>query len=71
MSEIQRQPVKSFPVKLTCRACGKNIDLWFNGGELDQQECCGYIYGVEATGYEMYVEQPRAARPQGDREEPR
>ncbi len=32
---------------LNCRNCGKNITLWFNGGELDREECCGFIYSLE------------------------
>ena len=29
---------------ITCKVCGKAIELWYNGGELDRRECCGYEY---------------------------
>lgn len=30
-----------------CLTCGKKLHLYFNGGELDQRECCGLIYRTE------------------------
>ena len=30
--------------EVTCLGCGKQVRLWFNGGELDRQDCCGYRY---------------------------
>ena len=27
-----------------CIACGKELILYFNGGELDCKTCCGYKY---------------------------
>lgn len=33
-----------------CLVCGKEIELWLNGGELDFKECCGYsYYGAHKT----------------------
>jgi hypothetical protein len=29
---------------IKCISCNKNIHLWYNGGELDEKECCGYEY---------------------------
>lgn len=30
-----------------CIVCGKELNLWYNGGELDQSECCGHVYELE------------------------
>lgn len=31
----------------TCLSCHKKIELWWNGGELDTAQCCGYTYELE------------------------
>ena len=33
--------------QVLCRGCKKTITLWFNGGELDTEQCCGYEYALE------------------------
>lgn len=32
---------------VSCRVCGREMALWFNGGELDRRECCGLEYRLE------------------------
>lgn len=39
--------VDDFPLKIECIECGKPFVLWFNGGELDSQSCCGLRYSLE------------------------
>ncbi len=39
--------VNSLPLEINCQKCGKEITLWFNGGELDDGRCCGYRYALE------------------------
>lgn len=39
-----------------CKGCGKNIRLWFNGGELDERQCCGYTYRLEHKRIDFVVE---------------
>lgn len=29
---------------IKCLVCGREIKLWFNGGELGEEVCCGYRY---------------------------
>ena len=43
---------------VTCQKCGKIITLWFNGGELDRQECCGMTYRLESPIVYLVVEKP-------------
>ncbi|TET40180.1 MAG: hypothetical protein E3J66_07240 [Dehalococcoidia bacterium] len=38
-----------------CLNCGRNIKLWYNGGELDEEDCCGYRYYGRHTGTEIMV----------------
>lgn len=45
---------------IPCRECRKPVTLWFNGGELDRQECCGITYYTQATGYELVIDSPEA-----------
>lgn len=63
MAETERVPltkdsVESGVVDVRCRLCGRLVRLWFNGGELDRQTCCGVSYALEATGYELIVSKP-------------
>lgn len=50
MKQVQRLENKfteTYTEELKCISCGKEIELWYNGGELDQVECCGYLYRGE------------------------
>jgi hypothetical protein len=50
MAELERREAftdGSYVERLPCRGCGKIIELWFNGGELDYKKCCGYWYALE------------------------
>jgi hypothetical protein len=40
---------------IACRGCGRTLTLWFNGGELDMTECCGYRYETRSVGYELVI----------------
>jgi hypothetical protein len=51
-----------FPVRILCK-CFREITLYFNGGELDRAECCGFKYEVRATGYELVITPPAPAPP--------
>ena len=46
---------KSFAVSTSCRVCAKPIDLHFNGGELDQRECCGFVHRLESRGADYVI----------------
>jgi hypothetical protein len=52
-----------------CLGCGRTITLWFNGGELDRETCCGYTYATEAVDYQLVITGPPAptAETQADR----
>lgn len=39
-----------------CPVCGRCFHLYFNGGELDEDECCGLSFRTEATGYQLVIE---------------
>ena len=41
---------------INCRGCGREISLYYNGGELDERRCCGYEYRTEATGFQLVIE---------------
>jgi len=44
---------------IKCRGCDKVVTLYFNGGELDRTECCGYEYETRATGHELIITPPQ------------
>lgn len=44
-----------------CYGCGRDIVLWFNGGELDSRECCGYSYSLEHVRIDFVVIAPESA----------
>lgn len=46
-----------------CLSCGKKIELWFNGGELDESMCCGIKYALEIGRIDLIIH-----RPSGDKE---
>ena len=41
--------------KIPCVVCGKTIQLFWNGGELDRQECCGHRYYTHHAQVDLYV----------------
>ena len=47
MKEISREIVFDMPITKNCLKCGKEIVLYFNGGELDDTECCGLYYNLQ------------------------
>lgn len=49
MKEIYKANVEieNLPLEIKCKKCHENITLWFNGGELDEAECCGYKYSLQ------------------------
>lgn len=40
---------------IACLGCGKLIHLFFNGGELDRQDCCGFIYKTEDVQVDLVI----------------
>lgn len=56
--EVKR--IKNIPIgeyfKTNCVECGKSIELYFNGGELDYVNCCGYDYSLEHVQIDFIVE---------------
>ena len=38
-----------------CEGCGRKLHLYFNGGELDDKECCGYRYSTEHTQIDLVI----------------
>lgn len=58
-NEIQRiSNVGNGDYEVVCIECGKVITLFYNGGELDQSECCGNIYRLESTQTDLVVVRP-------------
>ena len=57
MAELKRinDVVVNFLYRTTCLRCGKAIKLWFNGGELDQRECCGLFYRLQSDRIDFVV----------------
>lgn len=41
--------------EIECLGCGKKIFLWFNGGELDRRDCCGYRYETEHKQIDLVI----------------
>lgn len=40
---------------IECLKCKKPIRLWWNGGELDQKECCGLMYRTEEVQVDLVI----------------
>lgn len=40
---------------IECLKCGKKITLYFNGGELDGRECCGFVYETEHVQIDLVI----------------
>lgn len=38
-----------------CLRCGKPFHLFWNGGELDEVQCCGLRYRTECTQVDLVV----------------
>lgn len=58
MREVQRLEnkfVESYSEEFQCVACQRKIDLYYNGGELDQEECCGYLYRGEHRQIDVVI----------------
>ena len=61
--EIERiENVGCETYKTKCRRCEKEIDLYFNGGELDSTNCCGLRYSLDAPQIDFVVEEERAQK---------
>lgn len=43
-------------LNVTCLGCGTALTLWYNGGELDIKECCGYLYYLDAPVTLLVIE---------------
>ena len=56
MKEISRvENIEEFPYKTNCTVCGNEVTLWYNGGELDYDECCGQVYELEIRQIDFVV----------------
>ncbi len=44
--ELHRAEVDTMTHKPTCLRCGKEVTLFFNGGEGDRKDCCGLTYSM-------------------------
>ena len=38
-----------------CRGCSKEITLYFNGGELDEKTCCGFVYELQHVQIDFVI----------------
>lgn len=57
MEEIKR--IEDFASgEINCLKCGKPIHLYFNGGELDGEECCGLLYETEHVRIDLVIRGP-------------
>lgn len=58
---IEVQRVEGFDSgTIACLRCGKRIDLFFNGGELDRKACCGLVYRTEHVRIDLVIEEAAA-----------
>lgn len=48
---------------VACRVCGRKIELWYNGGELDWQLCCGFVYSIEIGRIDYVVKRDYEPEP--------
>lgn len=62
--EIERKTVtnQDFPLEVTCPNCEREIVLYFNGGELDYNVCCGLRYELEHTRIDFIVKKEEVER---------
>lgn len=62
--EIKRLDVTSddFPLEVSCPTCGKRMNLYFNGGELDYGVCCGLIFELEHTRIDLVIRKERSSK---------
>lgn len=40
---------------IKCGKCGSEIHLWYNGGELDEDFCCGVIYQTKHVRTDLII----------------
>lgn len=65
--EIERRLVTdedmtAYALNVVCYGgCGKTITLWWNGGELDYKQCCGYTYSLAHGDIYFVVQQKQPA----------
>lgn len=55
MSDMRE--VTILPDRFRCPKCDRMIELWFNGGELDSDICCGRRYTLTYGDAPLYVEE--------------
>lgn len=54
MEEVRR--LKDFHSgDVECVKCKREITLFWNGGELDRTDCCGYSYRTEHQGVDLVI----------------
>lgn len=41
--------------EIKCINCGKILRLHWNGGELDEEQCCGYTYRTEHIQVDLVI----------------
>lgn len=54
--EVERREFVGLSVTVSCRGCGRDITLYWNGGELDGQSCCDYWYALEHVRTDLVIE---------------
>jgi hypothetical protein len=63
--EIQR--VKGFSDgEFACTRCGRVMQFWWNGGELDVKYCCGLVYRTEHQLTDLVIYEDPAPDEIGD-----
>jgi hypothetical protein len=65
--EIERTNTDEFLdaycIDVPCRGgCGQAITLYWNGGELDCKECCGYRYALEHVRTDLVISKEEPPR---------
>lgn len=40
---------------IQCGGCGREIHLWYNGGELDSAICCGFKYQTKHIRADLVI----------------
>lgn len=58
MKEIKRiKNIREFPYETNCIKCGRNIKLFYNGGELDSTKCCGIYYELNNNQIDFVIKE--------------
>lgn len=56
MNKKEVKRVKSFDSgAIDCIVCNKTLHLYWNGGELDNVECCGILYRTEHQETDLVI----------------